>query len=174
MLTQLRARFQAKFTRARGRRTCDHTYDRIYEALIAPQQLGSVLRICNLPDDFSGRFEAMSLLMACYLHKSGARAEVERALVGALVADIDNSFRENSLGDATVKRHAIHHAAALYGRLRAYAATFGDSSRVRTTLKRNLYGDRPTAVQEQALPQVLPQIFALLGAMDNEGYRESP
>lgn len=155
MLNRLRALFQSKPVTAKGREA--------YAALIAPQNLGTALEICALSDDFSGRFEAMSLLIACYLKGIEDRPEVERALVGEFVADIDRSFRENSLGDATVKRHATNHAAALYGRLRAYEGMLADQSGGLETLQRNLYGDAPTPKQATALPQVLPQIVDLVG-----------
>ncbi len=155
MLNQLRALFQSKPAVAKGRQA--------YARLIAPETLGRALEICALPDDFSGRFEAMCLLIACDLHGGEDRGEVERALVGEFVADIDRSFRENSLGDATVKRHATNHAAALYGRLRAYDAMLEDPALEGETLRRNLYGDEPDAGQGEALRKLLPQIRDLLG-----------
>ena len=72
-------------------------------------------------------------------------------------------IREQSLGDATVKKHATNHAAALYGRLRAYEQALGGVMPMEDVLARNLYGEQPKADQAETLPTILPRMRDLLG-----------
>ena len=155
MLRRIFEIFQGKGGLRKGRQ--------LYARLIDPEMLSKALDICALRDDFSGRFEALALCGALALEGQDARQDREEGFVGALVADIDTAFRENSLGDATVKKHAKNHAAALYGRLRAYGRMLSKPEEVEETLQRNLYGGEPEADQIAALPHVLPQLKDLLG-----------
>lgn len=141
---------------------------RLYAQLLEPPLLAEVLRLCQLSDTLSGRFAALSLCAALVLDGREDRAQVERDLVGAMVADIDTALRERSLGDATVKKQAKNHAAALYGRLRAYQQALAQPEEAQAqaqVLRRNLYADTPSPSQEQALPQVLPGLRSLLQAL---------
>ena len=123
----------------------------LYRDLIAPGRLAALLVACRQPDTFTGRFETLALAAA--LRLEGAAPTVKRDLINALVRDIDVSFRERSLGDASVKKHATNHAAAFYGRLNAYAGNPDEA-----TLRRNLFADDPTPEQEAALPTLLTQV----------------
>ena len=139
---------------------------RLYAQLLEPPLLAEVLRLCQLSDTLSGRFAALSLCAALVLDGREDRAQVERDFVGAMVADIDTALRERSLGDATVKKQAKNHAAALYGRLRAYQQALAQPEEaLAQVLRRNLYTDTPSPLQEQALPQVLPGLRSLLQAL---------
>jgi len=138
----------------------------LYEHLIKPESLGQVLALAQLPDSFTGRFEALALSAAVALGEAAESMPdadaylqaLRRDLVGALVRDIDISFREQSLGDATVKKHATNHASAFYGRLKAYG-----QPDILPALRRNLYADAPTPDQEAALPELLHRVRQVLG-----------
>ena len=156
----------------------------LYAALLRPSVLAEALGLCQLEDTLQGRFAAVSLCAAVVLHRppqgpsalahalqealradaTATRAALERELVGAMVQDIDTAFREHSLGDATVKKHAKNHAAALYGRLRAYAAMLaGQGEPAEQVLRRNLYANSPTQGQVAALADLLPKLEGLIG-----------
>lgn len=155
MLTRLRSLFQRKPDLCPG--------GQLYAELLQPETLARALAICQLPDDLTGRFAALAFSAALKLQGREDRAAVERELVGAMVADIDVAFREHSLGDASVKKHATNHAAALYGRLRAYERALSGAEPMDTVLARNLYSAAPTVDQAEALPTLLPRMQDLLG-----------
>lgn len=134
----------------------------LYYRILAPETLGAVLGICALPDTLTGRFAALSLSAAVVLHGRADRATAERDLVGALVADLDVALRENSLGDASVKKQTTNHAAALYGRLRAFERGLNNLEDLSAALSRNLYADAPNIQQQRALPTILPAMQTLL------------
>ena len=165
----------------------------LYMALLDPEIIGPIMRVCKLDDTLQGRFAALSLFAAVVFERTriglsgldlGTSAlsnllsqienaysqnrtqeiwKLERGLVDAMVQDIDIIFRESSLGDATVKKHAINHAAALYGRLHAYKTMLGGQTKsVKSVLLRNLYGDKPTQAQIAALPNILSELKGLM------------
>ncbi len=155
----------------------------LYATLLQPSILAEALAACRLEDTLHGRFAAVSLCAALALQRpprgssalasalreaqgaeaAGARAAVERELVSAMVQDIDTAFREHSLGDAAVKKQTRNHAAALYGRLRAYATMLaGQGEPAGLVLSRNLYGSSPTQAQAAALTDVLPRLNELI------------
>lgn len=136
----------------------------LYAALLHPNILGSALKICRLEDSLNNRFAALCLCAAVVLEGRSNRSLVERALVGAMVTDIDIAFRENSLGDASVKKYATNHAAALYGRLRAYEIMLRKEPADLDILARNLFANSPTKPQVRALPTILPQVQELIEA----------
>ena len=133
----------------------------LYSQLIEPKRLAIMVQACRQKDSFTGRFETLALAAALSLR--GQPPEVARGLVKALVADIDMSFRERSLGDASVKKHATNHAAAFYGRLKAYGQALDEE-----TLCRNLFADHPTAEQEAAIPKLINDLEKALSCkVDN-------
>ena len=154
MLKQIFRAFQGKGSTQAGQD--------LYRDLIAPTRMAQALKICAMPDTFSARFEVLALMAALKLPAQDAPEDAERQLISSLVEDIDVSFREQSLGDATVRKHAKNHAAAFYGRLRAYGAM--SDAGAEAILRRNLFGDSPTDAQAFALPQILPGLTKLLGA----------
>lgn len=159
MFSQILKFFQRKPT------FCDGAI--LYRRLIEPKALGSALKICHLPDTFDNRFEVLALCAALKFEGEKNRHALERDFMAALITDLDNSFREQSLGDSSVKKHATNHAAAFYGRLRAYGRMHAGQEDAPTTLRRNLYGDTTTAVQEMALAQLLPQLKKSLKRIPN-------
>ena len=150
MLNQFRTFVQHKRTLKQG--------EGLYQQMLEPSKLGAVLSICALPDTLTGRFAVLSLCASVALHQVKNRTELERGFVGALVADLDLTFREKSLGDASVKKQIKNHASAFYGRLRAFERVLNNHESAQAVLQRNLYADKPTHEQRSALPHMIPKI----------------
>ena len=129
---------------------------RLYADLIDPERLAAMLGRAANRIPLLAAFETLALATAIKSPSWAGEHDTSLALVGfinALVADIDMSFRERSLGDATVKKHATNHAAAFYGRLQAYGQDMDEK-----TLRRNLFAGAPTDTQAAALPHIISDL----------------
>ena len=136
--------------------------DELYQFMLQPTILGRGLTICGLDDTLTGRFAVLGLGGALALAGRAESQAAMRDFVAALVADMDTALRENSLGDATVKKHVTNHAAALMGRMQAYGQIRENDAAAQAILARNLYGDAPSRAQAAALGHVLPQMRKLV------------
>jgi cytochrome b pre-mRNA-processing protein 3 len=98
-----------------------------------------------------------------------ARA-VARALVEALFADMDRTFRELGAADLGVGRRVRATAEAFYGRVTSYdQALAGDAGALGEALRRNLYGTlehAPLAAQLDQAARYLGEAAAALAAQD--------
>jgi cytochrome b pre-mRNA-processing protein 3 len=80
----------------------------------------------GVPDTAEGRFEMIALHLVLVLNRLGRAGppgrSLGRALTEVFVADLDDSFREMTVGDLAVPRHVKRTVAALHDRFVAYRA----------------------------------------------------
>lgn len=78
----------------------------------------------RIPDDFAGRFDAVTLvatLLSARLGELGPEAQrLNQAFVNALFKSFDDALREDGVGDLTVPKKMQKIAEAFYGRAATY------------------------------------------------------
>ncbi len=151
---------------------------RLYAAAMAQAREPGFYRDAGVPDSFDGRFEMIALHVYLLVRRlkddadPAARA-LARALVEALFADMDRTFRELGAADLGVGRRVRATAEAFYGRAAAYDAGFaGGADALAEALRRNLYGtvdDGPAPAQLAAAAAYLAAAAAALAAQDVAG-----
>jgi len=108
---------------------------KIYGLIVTAARQPALYEHAKVADTLDGRFEAVTLFTVLVLDRLLAAgtdgATVARALVEALIADMDDQMREMGVGDLTVPKRVKKAAAAVYDRLAAYrpalAANDGDA-----------------------------------------------
>jgi cytochrome b pre-mRNA-processing protein 3 len=148
---------------------------KLYVQAVAQARAPGFYRDLGVPDSFDGRFEMVALHVYLLVRRlkddtdPAARA-LARALVEALFADMDRTFRELGAADLGVGRRVRKTAEAFYGRATTYdAALAGDSAALAEALRRNLYGtlaDDPAAGQVAAAAGYLRDTAAGLAAQE--------
>jgi len=82
----------------------------------------------GIPDDFAGRFDAVTLvatLMSARLGDLGREAlRLNQAFVDALFKSFDDALREDGVGDLTVPKKMQKIAEGFYGRAASYRSAF--------------------------------------------------
>lgn len=82
----------------------------------------------RIPDDFAGRFDAVTLvatLLSARLGELGPEAQrLNQAFVNALFKSFDDALREDGVGDLTVPKKMQKIAEAFYGRAATYRTAF--------------------------------------------------
>src|SRR5262249_49402301 len=130
-------------------------------------------RDMGVPDSFDGRFEMLALhvyLLVRRLKDDAAPAAraVARALVEALFADMDRTFRELGAADLGVGRRVHKTAEAFSGRATSYDAALAAGA-LGEALRRNLYGplaDAPEPAQLAGAARYVEAAAASLAAQD--------
>ena len=126
---------------------------RLYAAAMAQAREPAFYRDLGVPDSFDGRFEMVALHVYLLVRRLKDDADqaarvLARALVEALFADMDRTFRELGAADLGVGRRVRKTAEAFYGRVTAYDQALagdeaGDGAALSEALRRNLYGTLP-------------------------------
>ncbi len=97
---------------------------KIYGLIVTAARKPALYEHAKVADTLEGRFEAVTLFTVLVLDRLLAAgsdgATVARALVEALIADMDDQMREMGVGDLTVPKRVKKAAAAVYDRLAAY------------------------------------------------------
>jgi cytochrome b pre-mRNA-processing protein 3 len=82
----------------------------------------------RIPDDFQGRFDAVSLVASLVSMQlsalGGDAAALNQAFVNALFKSFDDALREDGVGDLTVPKKMQLLAESFYGRAAAYRTAF--------------------------------------------------
>jgi cytochrome b pre-mRNA-processing protein 3 len=119
---------------------------KLYAQAVAQARAPGFYRDLGVPDSFDGRFEMVALHVYLLVRRLKDEADpaaraLARALVEALFADMDRTFRELGAADLGVGRRVRKTAEAFYGRATSYdAALAGDADAPAEALRRNLYG----------------------------------
>src|SRR5262245_4075542 len=147
----------------------------LYAQAMAQSRSPGFYRDLGVPDSFDGRFEMIALHVYLLVRRlkddadPAARA-LARALVEALFADMDRTFRELGAADLGVGRRVRKTAEAFYGRATSYdAALAGELAALEEALRRNLYGTAegtPAAGQVAGAAGYLRDAAAGLAAQD--------
>jgi cytochrome b pre-mRNA-processing protein 3 len=146
---------------------------RLYGLAMAQARAPGFYRDLGVPDSFDGRFEMIALHVYLLVRRlkddadPAARA-LARALVEALFADMDRTFRELGAADLGVGRRVHKTAEAFYGRVTAYDAALA-AGEMGEALRRNLYGtlaEAPAPAQLAAAAGYVEAAAAALAAQD--------
>ena len=97
------------------------------------------------PDTANGRFELYSLHVILLLHRlkrrGDAAAAAAQVLFDVYVQALDNTLREQGVGDLSVPKKMRKLGEAFYGRVRAYDAALEDPVELPALVRRTVYGD---------------------------------
>ena len=135
---------------------------RLYALAVAQAREPGFYRALGVPDRFDGRFEMVALHVYLLVRRlkddaDPAAQALARALVEALFADMDRTFRELGAADLGVGRRVRATAEAFYGRATTYdqALAAGGAEApgeaLREALRRNLDGTLGGGPQPQQL-----------------------
>ena len=112
----------------RQRETLRQRARSLYGSIVTQARSPILYRAWGVPDSNEGRFELITLHMVLALRRIGTEGEaghvLGRALTELFVVDLDDTFREMSVGDLAVPRHVKRAVAVLYDRHAAYGAAF--------------------------------------------------
>jgi cytochrome b pre-mRNA-processing protein 3 len=108
----------------------------IYESIVTQARTRAFYAELGVPDTPQGRFEMVTLHLVLVLDRLG-RIEGEtgaaahrraRTLTETFAVDLDDNFREMSVGDLAVPKHVKRGVGALHARYGGYLAALGDPS----------------------------------------------
>jgi len=121
----------------------------LYERIVAQARQPEFYAEFGVPDTLDGRFEMIGLHVFLILYRlkgEPTASGLARAVVEAMVHDMDRSLREMGAGDLGIGRRVKAMARGLYGRIAAYEAGLqGPEAMLEAALGRNLYGTAAAA-----------------------------
>jgi cytochrome b pre-mRNA-processing protein 3 len=103
----------------------------LYESIVTQARTRFLYADLGVPDTPEGRFEMVALHLVLTLDRLDRAGEpgrrLARALTETFAVDLDDNFREMSVGDLAVPRHVKRAVAALLERYNGYRAALSDS-----------------------------------------------
>jgi cytochrome b pre-mRNA-processing protein 3 len=114
----------------------------LYESIVTQARTRSFYADLGVPDTPEGRFEMVALHLVLILHRlgrlegeAGAVAQrLARTLTETFAADLDDNFREMSVGDLAVPRQVKRAVGALHARYGGYLAALADADAAALTV----------------------------------------
>ncbi|HEX6001815.1 MAG TPA: ubiquinol-cytochrome C chaperone family protein [Hyphomicrobiaceae bacterium] len=98
----------------------------LYGSIVTQARSHTPYTRLGVPDSPEGRFEMIALHLVVVLDRLGRAGQqgqrLARALTETFAVDLDDNFREMSVGDLAVPRHVKRAVAALYERYGSYLA----------------------------------------------------
>ncbi len=98
----------------------------LYESIVAQARTRARYAALGVPDTPEGRFEMVALHLVMVLERLGALGKagqrLARALTERFAVDLDDNFREMSVGDLAVPRQVNRAVGALHERYYSYRA----------------------------------------------------
>jgi cytochrome b pre-mRNA-processing protein 3 len=98
----------------------------LYESIVAQARTQGLYARLGVPDRPEGRFEMVALHLVLVLDRLGRDGEsgqrLARTLTETFTVDLDDNFREMSVGDLAVPRHVKRAVDALHDRYNGYRA----------------------------------------------------
>jgi cytochrome b pre-mRNA-processing protein 3 len=142
--------FWSRWTR--GGRSFDTGYA-LYAAAVAQARDPAFYAALGAPDTANGRFELYSLHVILLLHRlkrrGEAAAEAGQALFDIYVKALDNTLREQGVGDLSMSKKMRKLGEAFYGRVRSYDAALETPEELPALVRRTVYEE--TAGDAEAL-----------------------
>lgn len=123
------------------------TAHKIYGSIVTQARAAVFYAELGVPDTLEGRFEVLVLHLFLILQRLQADGErgaaVSQELVDLFVSDMDTTFRELGIGDASVPKRVRNTAKVFQTRLRAYqeAATDADLARLSGVVETTVFAD---------------------------------
>lgn len=117
----------------------------LYAAAVAQARDPLFYSALGVPDSANGRFELYSLHVILLLRRLKAdrerAADTAQALFDTFIADLDDTLREQGVGDLSMAKTMRKLGEAFYGRVRSYDEAFGalpDCGPLRTLVERTV------------------------------------
>jgi cytochrome b pre-mRNA-processing protein 3 len=103
-----------------------------YESIVAQARTPALYAELGVPDTPEGRFEMVALHLVLALDRLGriggeTGQQLARTLTETFAVDLDDNFREMSVGDLAVPRQVRRAVGALHERYSAYRAALADA-----------------------------------------------
>lgn len=104
----------------------------------------------GVADTVNGRFDLIVLHLSLLLDRlaqDAALRDLGQGIFDVFCQDMDHNLREMGVGDLAVPKEMRRMGEAFYGRAQAYRAALdaGDEKALAEALRRNIYGESPTA-----------------------------
>jgi cytochrome b pre-mRNA-processing protein 3 len=103
----------------------------LYEAVVTQARTRRLYAEMGVPDTPEGRFEMVALHLVLVLDRLGragaAGQRLARTLTETFAVDLDDNFREMSVGDLAVPKHVKRAVGALHERYNGYRAALADA-----------------------------------------------
>ena len=126
----------------------------LYAAAVDQARRPAFYAALGAPDTGNGRFELYSLHVILLLHRlkrrGDAAAEAAQALFDVYVKALDNTLREQGVGDLSVGKKMRRLGEAFYGRVRSYDAGLEDPAGLPDLIRRTVYADTDAAAEALA------------------------
>ena len=110
----------------RQRETLRRTARSLYGSIVTQARSRAIYAAWGVPDSNEGRFEVIALHLVLVLRRIAKEGEagqpLGQALTEAFVIDLDDTFREMTVGDMAVPRHVKRAVAVLHDRFTTYGA----------------------------------------------------
>ena len=133
----------------RGARPAEAAGRALYAAAAAQARQTGLYAELGAPDTANGRFEVYSLHVILLLHRLKGRGEAAteaaQALFDTYASALDDTLREQGVGDLSMAKTMRRLAEAFYGRVRSYDAALADRAELEPLLARTVYADGPGA-----------------------------
>ena len=117
----------------------------LYAAAVEQARDPAFYAALGAPDTANGRFELYSLHVILLLHRLKGRGEAAagaaQALFDVYVQALDNTLREQGVGDLSVPKKMRKLGEAFYGRVRSYDAALTDPAELPALIRRTVYAD---------------------------------
>ena len=130
---------------SRGARPAVEAGRALYAAAAAQARDPGFYTGLAVPDTANGRFELYSLHVILLLHRLKGRgeaaAEAAQVLFDVYVQALDNTLREQGVGDLSVPKKMRKLGEAFYGRVRSYDAALADPAELPALVRRTVYAD---------------------------------
>ncbi|MGQ0526639.1 MAG: ubiquinol-cytochrome C chaperone family protein [Alphaproteobacteria bacterium] len=122
----------------------------------------------QVPDNFTGRFDLLLVHLFLIIRRGLGNRAFNQTLFDTMFADMDQTLREQGVGDMGVPKHMKRMMKAFNGRMHAYQDSFEDADSFRDILRRNLYGTVPDVSGEalNAMMSYLKKTDCALQAKD--------
>lgn len=142
----------------------------LYAAAAEQARQPGLYAALGAPDTANGRFEIYSLHVILLLHRLKGRGEAAgeaaQALFDTYVSALDDTLREQGVGDLSMAKTMRRLAEAFYGRVRSYDAALADRAELEPLLTRTVFADAGEAAGLAAY--IHRAVEALAGQSDED------
>lgn len=137
----------------------------IYASCLEQTRKPVFYKILAIDDTFEGRFDLLLVHLFCIFHVTeDSDIDFKQTLFDVTFADMDQTLREMGIGDMGIPKHMRRMMKAFNGRMHVYEETFDKGDDFKEALRRNLYGTKNAASNEQ-IDKLCSYIRLTVGAL---------